>query len=92
MRTSSSDIILFESLDIQWIFAWVFQISFVLFYSGCQNPFGRRWLDIDIDVDKTYRQAYNIIHTPVGKRIVDHSDVVGASPVGVAPTTSSFST
>ena len=28
----------------------------------------------------------------VGNEIVDHSDVVGASPVGAAPTTSSFST
>ena len=28
----------------------------------------------------------------VGNKIVDHSDVVGASPVGAAPTTSSFST
>ena len=28
----------------------------------------------------------------VGNIIVDHSDVVGASPVGTAPTTSSFST
>ena len=27
----------------------------------------------------------------VGNNIVDHSDVVGASPVGIAPTTSSFS-
>ena len=27
-----------------------------------------------------------------GNKIVDHSDVVGASPVGAAPTTSSFST
>ena len=27
-----------------------------------------------------------------GTKIVDHSDVVGASPVGAAPTTSSFST
>ena len=27
-----------------------------------------------------------------GNNIVDHSDVVGASPVGAAPTTSSFST
>ena len=27
-----------------------------------------------------------------GNKIVDHSDVVGASPVGTAPTTSSFST
>ena len=39
-----------------------------------------------------YRQISNIKHTLVGNRIVDHSDVVGASPVGAAPTTSSFST
>ena len=30
--------------------------------------------------------------TFVGNKIVDHSDVAGASPVGAAPTTSSFST
>ena len=34
----------------------------------------------------------NIRRTPVGNKIVDHSDVVGASPVGAAPTTSSFLT
>ena len=28
----------------------------------------------------------------IGNKIVDDSDVVGASPVGAAPTTSSFST
>ena len=28
----------------------------------------------------------------VANKIVDHSDVVGASPVDAAPTTSSFST
>ena len=39
-----------------------------------------------------YRQTYNIILTLVGNKIVDHSDGVGASPVGAAPTTSSFST
>ena len=39
-----------------------------------------------------YRQVSNIRHTLVGNQIVDHSDVVGASPVGAAPTTSSFST
>ena len=39
-----------------------------------------------------YRQVSNIRRTFVGKEIVDHSDVVGASPVGAAPTTSSFST
>ena len=39
-----------------------------------------------------YRQTSNISHTLLGNKIVDHSDVVGASPVGAAPTTSSFST
>ena len=39
-----------------------------------------------------YRQVSNIRHTLAGYKIVDHSDVVGASPVGAAPTTSSFST
>ena len=39
-----------------------------------------------------YHQTSNIICTWVGHKIVDHSDVVGASPVGAAPTTSSFST
>ena len=39
-----------------------------------------------------YRQVSNIRRTLVGNNIVDHSDVVGASPVGAAPTTSSFST
>ena len=39
-----------------------------------------------------YRQGSNISHTLAGKRIVDYSDVVGAPPVGAAPTTSSFST
>ena len=40
----------------------------------------------------TYRQASIIRHTFVVNKIVDHSDVVGASPVGAAPTKSSFST
>ena len=38
-----------------------------------------------------YRQVSNIRRTLVGNKIVDYSDVVGASPVGAAPTTSSFS-
>ena len=40
----------------------------------------------------TYHQTSNIGRTSVGNKIVDHSDVVGASPVSTAPTTSSFST
>ena len=39
-----------------------------------------------------YRQVSNISRTLLGNKIVYHSDVVGASPVGAAPTTSSFST
>ena len=38
-----------------------------------------------------YRKTSNIRRT-LGNKIVDHSDVVGASSVGAAPTTSSFST
>ena len=38
-----------------------------------------------------YRQTSNIRRTIVDNEIVDHSDVVGVSPVGAAPTTSSFS-
>ena len=40
----------------------------------------------------TYRKVSNIRRTLVWNEIADDSDVVGASPVGAAPTTSSFST
>ena len=46
---------------------------------------------IDNTVKPIYLQYY-ISCTLVGNKIVDHSDVVGASPVGTAPTTSSLST
>ena len=39
-----------------------------------------------------YRKTSTMSRTLVGNEIVDNSDVVGASPVGAAPTTSSFST
>ena len=42
--------------------------------------------------DSKYRQTFNISRTLVGNKVGDHSDVVGASPVGAAPTISSFST
>ena len=41
---------------------------------------------------KNYRKTSNISRTLVGNKIIDHSDVVGASPVGAALTTSSFLT
>ena len=39
-----------------------------------------------------YRNTCNISRILVGNKIVDNWDVVGASPVGAAPTTSSLST
>ena len=51
------------------------------------NGYGKTWGRL-----YKYRQVSNIRRTLVGNKIVDHSDVVGASPVGAAPTTSSFST
>ena len=36
------------------------------------------------------RKTCNTRRTLVGNNIFDHSDVVGASPVGAAPTASSF--
>ena len=39
-----------------------------------------------------YRKTSDISRTLLGSKIVVHSDVVGASPVGAAPTTSSLST
>ena len=39
-----------------------------------------------------HRKTSNISRILIGNKIVDNSDVVGASAVGAAPTTSSFST
>ena len=55
-----------------------------------------RTYDLDVSpadgLATSYRKTSNTSHTLVGNKIVDNSDVVGASPVGAAPTTSSFST
>ena len=37
-----------------------------------------------------YRQISNISRTIIGNKIGDHLDLVEVSPVGAAPTTSSF--
>ena len=44
------------------------------------------YLDLKIVDFITYHQVSNIRCTLVGNQIVDHSDVVGASPIGAAPT------
>ena len=53
------------------------------------------WLFLGVttsDEHPNYCQVSNMRRTLIGNKIVDHSDEVGASPVGAAPTTSSFST
>ena len=52
----------------------------------------RQYSNYMVSLHITYHQASNVRRTVVNNTIVDHSNVVGASPVGVAPTTSSFST
>ena len=44
------------------------------------------------DNDFDYHQTFNIRRPLEGTKIVDHSDVFGASPVGAAPTPYTFST
>ena len=50
------------------------------------------WIKGHIYVKMYYRETSNKSCTLVGNKNVDNSDVVGASPVSAAPTTSSFST
>ena len=57
-----------------------------------RNPFLHMTLVIVIEAEVKHRKTSNISRTFVGNDIVDNSDVVGASSVGAAPTTSSFST
>ena len=49
-------------------------------------------MSLYLSLNEKYRKVSNIRRTLVGHKIVDHSDEVGASPVGAAPTTSSLST
>ena len=79
--------------DSEWHFAiphWLkpaFEISYHLRVKRCKSRHSGVIFKI-----KDYRQTPNISGAFVGNKIVDHSDVVGASPVGAAQTKSSFST
>ena len=59
-----------------------------------QNPIDDETTMVEVMAwsDHAYHQTSNISCTLVGNKLADHSDVGGASPVGAAPTTSSFST
>ena len=56
------------------------------------NKIAEIFWQVVADSVKDYRQVSNISRTLVGNKIVDHSNVVGATPIGAAPTTSSLST
>ena len=64
----------------------------VIQVSACRSRFFRLCKYCWIWFYETYRQISNICGTLVGYSISNHSDVVGASPVSIAPTTSSYST
>ena len=90
------------SIDIIELLKWwlVIEPGILTKFHALKNKLGQKVLvdafslscwftDVQVVV---YRKTSNIRCTLVGNKIVDHSDVVGASPVGAAPTTSSFST
>ena len=53
---------------------------------------GIAFLFYRIYIDSKNRKTSSISRTLAGNENIDNSDVVGAPPVGAAPTTSSFST
>ena len=90
--------LIFISIYIQKYFVWN---CLKYYHNHLCNFDSPKWLGSWIDTilytspgkfAGNYRKTSNIRLTLVGNKIVDHSDVVGASPVGAAPTTSSFST
>ena len=86
----------------QWVNFYFIDITTVLWFLHILGPTGILFMhcllsDISICIYGPLGificcKTSNINHTLVGNEIVDHSDVVGASPVGAATTTSSFST
>ena len=78
------------------VFIWIVNTLKVNFQKS--RKYGQKWsrtrLSINSDwhfTSSIYCQVSNIRRTLEGNQIIDHSDVVGASPVGTAPTTFSFS-
>ena len=71
---------------------WVMRnIRCELYWNTCMHDFTMSIFTVVHWEKNKYHQTSNIRGT-LGNTIVDHSDVVEALPVGVAPTTSSLST
>ena len=66
-------------------FIWIFMYFPYMFYRA-------RYCNMFYIKSVSYRQTFIIRCSLVGNKLVDHSDVAGVSPVGAAPTTSSFLT
>ena len=68
-------------------------------HTTCGHDNSNNWVTwmaclIGLNIDThllMYHQTYNISHTLVDNKLADQQDVVGASPVGAAPTTSCWS-
>ena len=86
----------FKSIISLWLTWGAKSLRFfvnILYCSGNLIDTGSNYAEQWGRQTQKYRQKSNISRTLVGNKIViDHSDEVGASPVGAAPTTSSFST
>ena len=73
---------------------WNTHVWLTLYQMCCKTTLMSVEIDIEmfkIVIDCKYCQTSNVRCTIVDSKLVDHSDVVGATPVGAAPTTSSFS-
>ena len=79
----------FDSLFSLFFFAGSLNSYLIIIFI---HYFGVPGMIHSLKVTVKYRQTSNIYRILVGNKIVDHSDVVGASPVGAVPTISSFST
>ena len=83
--SKSSDIL----CDHLQTFSWMIEFKcLIIFFQKCLMI---SYKSSDILDHRDCHQISNIRHTVVGNKIVNHSNVVGASPIGVNPTTSSFS-
>ena len=80
-------------INTEWVgfIPVIVAITFLLKDTCCFQVISQPNCHLRIVLNHHCRKVSNKSSTLVGNKIVDHSDVVGASPVGAAPTTSSFS-
>ena len=89
------------SCTYQWLFKTISHTASWILIAELSSSFqylskmqyGLHWTNaLWHNITQYYCQTSNIRSTLLCNKSIDHSDVVGASPAGAAPTTSSFST